>query len=88
MQYHTQVDIITTNLNIKMYFTLPEMSAAKIVMQKYHVDDSAKDRYDIILGRDLITALVLNLKFSVRIIEAYDGPLKGSTSLIVDLSAF
>ena len=42
----------------------------------------------MILGRDISTALGLNLEFSDHVIEAYDGPLKGSTSLMVDLGTY
>ena len=38
----------------------------------FHVDESDKGRYDIILGRDLLTALVLNLKFSDHVIKVDD----------------
>ena len=38
------------------------------VERKCHVDDSAKGRYDMILGRDLLTELVLNLKLSDNVI--------------------
>ena len=47
---------------------------------KYHVDGCAKGRYDMILGRYLLTELGLNLRFSDHIIEADNGPFKGSTT--------
>ena len=40
----------------------------------FNVDDSAKGRYNIILGRDLLTELGLNIKLSEHVIEADDGP--------------
>ena len=39
----------------------------------------------MILGRDLLTELELNLKFSEHFIEANDGPFKGSTIIMVNL---
>ena len=42
-----------------------------------HVDDSAKGRYYMILGRYLFTALGLNIELSDQVIEADDGNLKG-----------
>ena len=42
---------ITTNLNIKIYFTLIELSATKTMTWNCHVDEYAKGRYDIILER-------------------------------------
>ena len=52
MHCHTQVGIITTNLKVEIYSTLPELCAATIVKWNCHVDESAKGRYDTILGRD------------------------------------
>ena len=85
MQWHTQAGSITTNLKVKIYLTLPEISATEIVTWNFHVDDTAKGRYDNILGRDLLTPLGLNLKLFDNVIEAYDGPFKGSTEPMVDL---
>ena len=62
IQWHTQAVSITTNIGVKIYFTLPELSATKTVMWNYHVDDSAKGLYAMILGRYLLTYLGLNLK--------------------------
>ena len=50
--------------------------------------DSAKGRHDMILGRDLIKVLGLNLEFSEHIIDADDGPLKGLTASMVDLGTY
>ena len=52
------------------------------------MDDSARGRYDMILCRDLLTALWLNIKFPKNIIEADDGPFKGSTAPMVDLGVY
>ena len=52
------------------------------------MDESAKDRYDMILGRDLLIELWLNLKWSNYDIEGYGGPFKGSTSPMVDLVTY
>ena len=41
-----------------------------------HVNDPAKGRYGMILSRDILTALGLNLKCPKQIIEADDEPLK------------
>ena len=85
MQLRTQAASITTNTKDKIDFTLPELSATNIVTWNLHVDESAKGRYDMILGRYLLTNLGLNLKFSYHFIEADNGPFKGSTSPIFDL---
>ena len=53
-----------------------------------HMDNSNKGRYDTILGRDLLIKLALNLKLSEHIIEAYDGPSKGSTAPMVNIGTY
>ena len=55
---------------------------------KFHVDDSFNGRYDMILGQYLLTELVLNLKHYKHVIEAGDGPFKGSTTPMVNLSTY
>ena len=71
-----------------MDFNLNALSATNDVAWKCHVDESAKGRYDIILGKYLLKELGANLKFSDHIIEADDGPFKGSTKPMVDLDKF
>ena len=85
MQCHTKAGSITTNIKVKRYFTLPELSTTKTVTWNCHVDESAKGRYDMILGRDFWTDLILDLKFSEHVIESDDGYLKGLTAPMVDL---
>ena len=48
MQWHTQAVIITNNLKVNINFALFELNATEIVTWNFHVDDSVKDRYDII----------------------------------------
>ena len=52
------------------------------------MDDSAKGRYDMILCRELLTALRLNIKFYDNIIESYDVPFKGFTAPTFDLGTY
>ena len=42
----------------------------------------------MILGRDLLISLGLNIKLSDHVIEADDGPFKGSTTSIVDMGTY
>ena len=56
---------------------LLEFGATKIVTWKCHVAKSTNIRYDMILGRYLLTALGLDLKFSENVILGGDGPFKG-----------
>ena len=55
MRWHTQPVNITTNFKVEIDSILPELSATNFVTWKYHVDESSKDRYDMILGRDILT---------------------------------
>ena len=50
---------ITNKLKIKVDFTLPALSATNAVTWKFHVKDSAKGGYNMILGRYLLTELGL-----------------------------
>ena len=79
---------VTTNLKVKIEFTLPELSITKILMWNCHVGESAKGVYGMILGRDLLTALGINLKFSDHVIEADYGPFKGLMLTMVDLGEY
>ena len=83
-QLHMQADNITTNLKVKIDFTLPKSSATKIVMCKCYVDESCKRRYDMILGRYLLTSLGLNLNLSEHVIKSDGGLLKFSSAPMVD----
>ena len=64
MQWHTQVGNTITNMRVKIYFTLPELSETIIVAWNCHLNNSNKGRYDIVLG--------LNLKLSEQVIKADD----------------
>ena len=79
---------ITTNIKIKVHFTFPALRATNLVTWKCHVDDSAKGRYNMILGWNLLTELELNLKFSEHVIKSYNTPFKGSKTYMVDLGTY
>ena len=70
IQWHMQAGKITTNIRVKIYITLPELSAEKIMAWYCHVNDSSKGRYYMILCRDLLIALGLNVKWSDQVTEA------------------
>ena len=87
VQCHTQAGNITNNIKVKVYFNLPALSAKNFLMSKYHVDDSVKGRYDIIIGQYILTELGLNLILYEHVIEKYDGPFKGY-AYMVDLGTY
>ena len=88
MQWNTQARNITNNPKFKIYFTLPALSAKNVVTWNYHVDDSAKGRYNMILRRYLLIELVLNLKYSEHVIKAVDGTFNRSTTPMVNLGKY
>ena len=49
------------------------------------MDNQTNSRYDIILGRDILTALVLDLKFSDIIILGGDVTYEGCPAPMIDL---
>ena len=73
---------------VKVDFTLPALSAMNVVTWKFHVDESAKGQYNMILGQDLLSELELNLRFSDHVIEADYSTFKRSKTPIVDLGAY
>ena len=88
MQWHMQAGNITTNQHVKRYLTLSEHSATQIVTRNCHVDDSAKGKYYMILGRDLLTALGLNLKVCDHGIEAYGAHFKVYAAPMVGMGMY
>ena len=61
--WETQAGKFTASKKVKIYFCLLEFSATKFISCKCHVNNSTNSRYIMMLGRDLITALGLDLKF-------------------------
>ena len=88
MQWHTQAGNITTNPKVKVDLILPTLIATNAVMWKCHMDDPAKGRYNIILGRYLLPELGLNLKLSEHVIEAHDQNVKRYTTPMVNLGMY
>ena len=82
MQWHTKAGNITTNTKVKIYLTWPEFSATKIVTWNCDMYVSDKGMYDMILSKDILTALWLNIKLSDHMTNANDGSLKGSTPMV------
>ena len=57
-------------------------------MWEFHVYDSAKDRCNMISGRDLLIVFGFNLKVYEHVIEAGDEILKISTSNMISLDIY
>jgi hypothetical protein len=66
-QWMTNGGLLQTNGVCPVKFHLPEISTQECVKWKFHVDNSkhvGKNRYDMILGRDLPEQLPPEIKFS------------------------
>ena len=86
--WETQAGKFANSTKGNVEFCLPEFGATKIVTRKCHITKSSNSRYNMILGRDLLTALGLDLKFSENIILESDGPYKGCSAPMVDVSTY
>ena len=61
-QCQTQAGNLTTDHKIKVNLCQPKFSAMKHWTWEFHVDDSSESSYGIIIGINLLTALVLIYK--------------------------
>ena len=85
MQCHLQAVNLTTNMKVKIYFTSPAFIATKTVTWEYHMGGLDKGILNMVLGRYLLTELLLNIKIYKHVIKSGDGPLKGSIAPMLDL---
>ena len=67
--WETQARKFTTSKKVNIDFCLQEFRATKTMTWKFHIDESTNGRYDMTLGRDLLTALGLDLKCSEHVIH-------------------
>ena len=88
IQRHVQGGRMTENIKVTIYLKLPELSPTKIMAWNCNVDDSAKGRYDMILGIVLLSVLGLNIKLLDHFIEENDGPVKASNAPMVDMGTY
>ena len=56
--------------------------------RKFHVDKKTNSRYDMILGRDLLTSLRLDLKCYQNLIIGDEGLYEGYLAPKADLSKY
>ena len=78
----------TSHQKVKSDFCLPGLSATKITTQEYHVYESTESRYDMILGRDLLMSMRLDLKISINVIVAGEIPYEGCMNDMVDMITY
>ena len=63
IQWYTQAGNLTIGLKVNLYLTFPEFRAMKIVTWEFHVDESSKGRYHMILGGYQLTTNVSSNQF-------------------------
>ena len=73
-------------MNVDLF--LPEFSATKFISWKCYVDNSTNGRLDMIQGRDLLTALVMDIKYYENIVIYGEVPYEGCSSPMVDVSNY
>ena len=72
--WEAQSGKFTTQKKASIEFCLPEFSVTMIVTWECHVNESTIGIYNVILGRDLLTGLGLDIKFSENVIIGVEGP--------------
>ena len=82
-EYATGNGILTTNGESKIHFSLPEFSDKKIITWKFSVAEQDTLGYDIILGRDLLLELKMNISFEKKLVswEGIDIPMRDYNKL-------
>ena len=72
--WETQAGKLATSKKMNVEICLPYFSVTKIIPWKWYVDEYTNGRYDMIIDRDLLTVLELDLKFSKNVIYGEEGP--------------
>ena len=83
--WEIQAGKFTTSKKAKIDFRPPEFSATKILTCKYNIYESTNGRYYMILAKDLLTALGLDLKFSDNVIIGGKGPYEDCSAPMVEV---
>jgi hypothetical protein len=74
--WSTAAGILKTSAKTKrLEFSLPELQAARKIQKSFHVVDINLKNYDMIIGRDLITSIQLDVKGSNMSIQWDDAAI-------------
>ena len=68
-KYFTGSGTLITTVEVDIHFNLTEFSAKKLITWKVSVTDSENLGYDLILGRDLMDELKIDVLFSRKVIN-------------------
>ena len=83
-EWTTAAGTLTTLAKCQVNFLLPELSPTKTIHHKFHVTENRITNYDMVIGRDLLQELGIDLKFSNQSIVWDDGdiPMKPKESSV------
>ena len=81
--YTTGNGMLKTKYESKINFSLPEFSDKKIITWTFNVADKESLGYDMILGRDLLMELKMNVSFNRKIVtwEETEIPMRDFNKL-------
>ena len=85
IQWHTKAGNTSTNIKVEIVFTLTELSATNVVTRNFHLGDSSKGRYNMILGIDRLKIIRITFKWSDDVVKVYGGTFKESMAPMVGL---
>mgnify|MGYP005753024869 CR=1 FL=1 len=75
---------MSTNEESRVQFTIPELHEDRMIQWTSHIASQSIANYDMIIGRDLLRSLAIDIKFSNETVE-WDGayiPMKGMNASI------
>jgi hypothetical protein len=88
-EWSTAADVLNTSAKTKrLQFSLPELQSARKIEKSFHVLDIKLKNYDMIISRDLITSLQLDVKGSDMSILKWDDaaiPWRNVDSAVEDI---
>ena len=67
-KYQTGGGLMRTEYESEIHFSLPEFSDSKMIHWNFSVADASKIGYDMVIGRDLMTAIGMDMSFEKKVI--------------------
>ena len=81
--WKTQSGNFTTSNKVNVYFFQPGFIVTKFIQWKCHVNNSTSCTYKVVLGRDLLTALVIDIKFLKKFLSAVKDHTNGDWHICI-----
>ena len=87
VRWSTQGCDFYTNPKFKVGIVIPKLYATKIITWNFHVDDlQGNHKYNMMLGRDILSEPKIDLRFSNNIIRGNGGAYTGCKYSIKDVT--